>query len=86
MKFRNFRNFRPDVARRLYDAGAPDRAIARVMGYSQTLVRKWRLNASLPVHSDAMSWWGANNTLGKSAAAVRWEDFHSDLLSEIARS
>jgi len=57
------------LAKRLYDLGAPDRAIARILGVSQTVVRHWRIAKGLPIQKNAFSYWPSR--LGSQGA---WEE------------
>ena len=70
------------IAHKLYDAGATDRAIARILKCSQPTITKWRAGEGLPKQIDADSWWRANSAPGK-VSGVKWENFHKEVIAGI---
>lgn len=74
--------FNEAIARRLYDAGAPDRAIIRIMG-CDTGLRAWRKREGLPALPTAGMWWERQKSQGRGP--VRWEDCNKELVDDVRK-
>lgn len=55
------------LMRQLYDLGAPDRAIGRILSVSGKMVALWRENNNLPVVPDGWKWFDRHD-------GITWEE------------
>ncbi len=67
---------------KLYNLGAPDRAIARIIGYNQRSISIWRKSKGLPIHQDILKWWNNAKQKGQNRK-LRWEDEHKEDIERI---